>query len=219
MPTTGLAVPPTAGPGPLTTTINVAKIKRAEMRRHLKVAQQLKVGTLVVVVALLLAAYPMYLFTRSVAQDPVFKDLDRLDLPGWATVQHSDAAAGSRWCIGDCRRHTRTWASERTPEETGPAYETALFEAGWRPWIDGLCPAVEDGQATCWVRDEYVLQMWVRAPVCPPTRPTISPQPAGEAGDAAESADPPASAPAVATCPATLVTVKVFNAIDYEPVI
>jgi hypothetical protein len=194
--------------------VNVAKLKRAEMRRHLKVAQQLKVGTLVVVALLLLAAYPIYLFTRSVAQDPVFSDLDRLDLPGWATAQHSDAAAGSRWCINQCRHHTRTWASERGPDESSPAYETALFDAGWRPRTEGICPPVEDGLASCWERDEYVLEMWVRAPVCPPARPTISPTP-DDGPSAGASQGPATEAPS--SCPAALITVKVFNAIDYPP--
>ena len=65
-------------------------IKRAEIRKHLRIAQQLKVGTLVLVAVLVLAAYPVYLFAREVAQDPVIGELDSLDLPGWANIEHSD---------------------------------------------------------------------------------------------------------------------------------
>jgi hypothetical protein len=95
----------------------------------LRIQQQLKVGTLVLVALLLLAAYPVYLFTASVAQDPVFGDLDALDLPGWADIQHEDVASGSRWCLEQCRVRQRTWASERKPEETNQAYATALRDA------------------------------------------------------------------------------------------
>jgi integrin beta 3 len=194
-------------------------IKRAEIRKHLRIQQQLKVGTLVLVAVLLLAAYPIYLFTRSVAQDPVFGDLDRLNLPAWATVLHEDAASGSRWCIGECRSRDRTWASERAPDETNAVYVSALQEAGWRPRTEGLCPAVDEGLATCWRRDEYVMNMWVRAPICnlPPPRPTIegqAPVTPEATPDAAATPDPQATA---MLCPGSLVTVRVFNAIDYEP--
>jgi hypothetical protein len=186
-------------------------IRRAEIRKHMRIAQQLKVGTLVVVALLLLAAYPIYLFTRSATSDPVFADLDALNLPSWATADHKDAASGSRWCIGQCRFRERTWASRRKDNETFTAYDTALRDAGWRPRSEGVCPAVEEGNATCWERDEYVLDMWVRAPICdiPPPRPTTSPQPGA-------SAAPDPNANAAQTCPGAYVTVKVFNAIDYH---
>jgi hypothetical protein len=188
-------------------------IRRSEIRKHLRIAQQLKVGTLVVVALLLLAAYPVYLFTRSVTSDPVFVALDALDLPGWATQQHTDAARGSRWCIGQCRFRERTWASERKQDETNAAFDAALRKAGWRPRTSGVCPAVTEGKASCWERDEYMMDMWVRVPICemPPPRPTTSPQ-----AGATAPPDPNASAPA--TCYGSYVTVKVFNAIDYQPV-
>jgi integrin beta 3 len=191
-------------------------IRRAEIRKHLRIAQQLKVGTLVVVALLLLAAYPVYLFTKSVTSDPVFVALDSLDLPGWATQQHTDAARGSRWCIGQCRFRERTWASERKQDETNDAYDAALRKAGWRPRTSGVCPAVTEGKASCWERDEYMMDMWVRVPICemPPPRPTTSPQAGATAAPAAP--DPKASAPAA--CYGSYVTVKVFNAIDYQPV-
>jgi hypothetical protein len=195
---------------PLVTT---GMIRRAEIRKHLRVAQQLKVGTLVVVALLLLAAYPVYLFTRSASSDPVFLDLDALDLPGWATLQHTDASSGSRWCIDQCRFRERTWASERKAEETAAAYDTALRSGGWRPRIEGVCPAVTEGNASCWQRDEYVLDMWVRVPICdiPPPRPTTTAQ-------AGPTTTPDPNATAAATCPGAYVTVKVFNAINYHPV-
>jgi integrin beta 3 len=191
---------------PLVTT---GMIRRAELRRQLRVAQQLKVATLVVVALLLLAAYPVFLFTRSIAQDPVLGELNGLNLPNWANVQHDDIFSGSRWCIQQCRYRERTWVSQRSPQETNQVYVDALGAAGWRPRTGGICPTVSDGIATCWKRDAYVMDMWVRAPVCdiapsrPPgaTAPTPSPLPTANGN-----------------CAASLVTVKVFNAIDYHPV-
>jgi hypothetical protein len=202
-------VRPAGGPGgkgldPLVTT---GMIRRAEMRRQLRIAQQLKVATLTLVALLLLAAYPVFLFTRSVAQDPVFGELDGLDLPSWAAVKHDDTFSGSRWCIEQCRYRARTWESQHAPDDTNAAYVKALNADGWRTRTDGVCPTVSDGIASCWQRDEYVMDMWVRAPVCEntPARPGAGPTPSAQATPAD-------------TCAAALVTVKVFNAIDYHPV-
>ena len=186
-------------------------IRRAEMRRHLRTAQQLKSATLVLVAILLLAAYPAYLFTRSLTQDPVFGELDGLDLPSWAAVQHDDSFSGSRWCIQQCRYRERTWVSDKAPAETNTAYVDALNAAGWRTRTNPVCPTVDEGIATCWQRDAYVMDMWVRTPVCDiaPSRP-----PTGAAPAPSPSQQPTASG----NCAASLVTVKVFNAIDYHPV-
>ena len=108
----------------------------------------------------------------------------------------------------------RTWASERKPEETNTAYDAALRDAGWRPRTEGYCPQVAEGFASCWQRDEYVMDMWIRAPICdvPPPRPSAAPD--------APSADPSVTPLATSTefCPGALVTVSVFMAIDYHPV-
>jgi hypothetical protein len=193
--------------------VTTGMIKRAEIRKHLRIQQQLKVGTLVLVAILLLAAYPVYLFTAASAQDPVFGDLDKLDLPSWAALTHEDAASGSRWCIDQCRFRQRTYASERSPEETNAVYVTALTDAGWRTRTEGYCPKVDEGVSSCWQRDEYVMDMWIRVPICdvPPPRPSIS----------AVAPSPDASVAPLPTptdiCPGSLVTLEVFNAIDYRP--
>jgi hypothetical protein len=189
--------------------VTTGMIKRAEIRKHLRIAQQLKVGTLVLVALLMLAAYPVYLFAREVARDPVIGEFDSLHLPGWANIEHTDVADGNRWCISKCRYRQRTWASERAPDQTEAQYATSLRDAGWRPRAEGTCAPIEDGQVTCWKRDEYVMDMWVRAPICdlPPPRPVASPTPGAS------------KAPVVApqpTCPGALVTMRVWNAIDYD---
>ena len=157
--------------------VTTGKIRRAEMKRQLRVAQQLKVVTLTIVAMLLLAAYPVYLFVRSGSQDPVFSDLDSLDLPelgrddsrrrgtGQPVVHrrvpfpypHLEFAA----CAGR-DRHARTGRPSRTRAGAPRA---------------GTCPPAVEGLASCWKRDEYVMDMWVRTPICdvPPPRPTITP--------------------------------------------
>lgn len=203
------------GPVPRDLLVTTGMIKRAELRKHLRIQQQLKVGTLALVAMLLLAAYPVYLFTTAVAQDPVFTALDDLELPDWAAYEYTDASSGSRWCIDQCRFRTRTWASERAPEETSEAYSIALTADGWRlrpPEV--FCPKVAEGVMTCWKKDEYVMDMWARAPICevPPPRPSIE----GAAPTAAPTAQ---AAPATPVCPGSLVTMDVRNAIDYRTAI
>jgi integrin beta 3 len=181
-------------------------VKRTELRRQARVAQRAKVMSLVVIAVLLLGAIPIYLFVRTVTQDPVFNALDSLGLPTWAAGPHTDAYTGSRLCIKECRFRERTWQSERPPDETHLAYATALTDAGWRARTEGACPAYAEGIPSCWHKDEYVLDMWVRAPVCdePPARPTSTPA-AGQ------------TVPATPRCPGSYVTVKVFNAVSYDP--
>jgi hypothetical protein len=204
-------MPGGAKPGdPLVTT---GMIRRAEMRRQLKVAQQLKVATMTLVAVLLIAAYPVYILVRSQTQDPVFGDLDSLNLPSWADTMHTEAAAGSRWCIKECRVHSRTYTSDRGPDETNAAYVAALTDAGWRIRTTPACPTTAEGVGSCWERDEYVMDMWVRAPICeiPPPRatggPSASPSPVPDS--TAETTTP--------GCPGALVTMKVYNAISYYP--
>jgi hypothetical protein len=193
-------------------------IRRAEMRRQLRIAQQLKVATLVIVALLLLAAYPAYVFARAATQDPIIGELDGLDLPGWAALYHQDAISGSRWCIEQCKFRERSWLSDHSPEETNAAYVHALGADGWRVRAGGFCPPVTEGIATCWQHDEYYMDMWVHSRVCnlPPPRPSIKP---GATASASPTPTPtPTSTSFEDLCPATLVTVKVYNAIDYHPV-
>jgi hypothetical protein len=205
---------------PVELQISVSKLKRAELRRHLRIAQQLKVATLTLVAVLLLAAYPVYLFTHTAAED-MFGELDSLSLPGWAAGPHEDAARGSRWCIGECRIWDRTWQSAQGPAETQHAYEVALRDAGWLTRTKGACPSAQAGAASCWQRDDYVLDMWVRAPICevPPPRPTTS----GKASAAPTGSSAPvrSAGPGNTTnppCPGALVTVKIYSAVSYQPI-
>jgi hypothetical protein len=215
-------VTPTAGrqaADPITGDHPVAPTgRRAEIRRHFRQLQQLRTATVVVALLVILGAPLAFYVVREVTRDPVFVELDGLDLPSWAARQHSDQAEGSRWCIRECRFRERTWESQRSPVETDQAYERALREAGWRVWNAPGCPPENiDGFETCWQRDEYVLDMWIREPTCE-TLPRFGASP---------GANPPAAAPGASTAPSpaaspsgcsgALVTVRVINRIGYRP--
>jgi hypothetical protein len=92
----------------------------------------------------------------------------------------------------------------------------ALKRAGWTSWNVPQCPAPGvDGVETCWQRDEYVLDLWVRAAVCQtkPVRPTVAPS--GAARSPSPSPPPPVSPANV--CPGAIATIKVYNRISYQP--
>jgi hypothetical protein len=168
---------------------------------------------------------------RELSRDPVFVELDDLNLPEWAAQNPTDGALGSRWCIRECRSRQRTWESARGPDETNRAFVGKLRDAGWVEWDIPDCQAEGvDGFETCWQRDEYVLDLWVRAAVCDVkgARPTVNPAPATsaktpsakaptkQASASAAAPDPSGEAP-TAICPLAVTTIKVFNRISYEP--
>ncbi len=124
--------------------------------------------TLVSLSVLVLVLLPLFFGIRSAARDPVFTSLDALDVPSWAATEVDDKSSGSRWCFLDCRFRERTAQSQRPFEETANAYAAALTKAGWEPWQVTACPEqpISDGRYTCWRRDEFTLDLWVRLPQC-----------------------------------------------------
>jgi hypothetical protein len=218
--------------------VTTGMIRRAEFRKHLKVQQQLKVITLVLVALLLLAAYPIYLFTQAVTADPVYRDLDGLSLPDWAMYEHADAPpVGSRWCIGECRSRSRTYASERQPQETHEAFKAALVDADWRRRAEPGCPVVEGGgnpaggEATGdpstdgtggsagpldgQIEDGTFRSCWVKDEYVLVLHVYVpicdAPPPRENAGTGTDVA------PTRPVCPAAYATLKVYNAVDYRP--
>lgn len=188
--------------------VTTGMIRRAELRKHMRIQQQLKSITLTLVVLLLLAAYPAYLFAQALAKDPVFSGLDGLNVPEWAAYEYEDRADGSRWCIEECRFRTREWHSERPPAETQDVYAHALLDDGWRRYAGTCQEAADDSVITCWQKDEYVMIMHVRLPLCeaPPPRDPLP--------GATPSAEPSPTRPA---CPGAEVTMNIWNAIDFVP--
>jgi len=184
---------------------------RSELRRRMREQQRLRMLTLMAVVVVVLGALPLYLLVQAATRDPVFTSLDALQVPSWAAGAAKDQVAGSRWCIMECRFRERDIASEKAPDETNTAYVQALESAGWVRWKPAVgCPQGDvDGHYSCWRRDEYTLDLWVRDKPCSDellrNRPTVA-------------ADP--SAPALPTgedeCSGSMVSFKVYNAIADE---
>jgi hypothetical protein len=183
--------------------------------------RRLRLLTSLSVILALIGAVPAALVIREATRDPVLIALESLDLPAPVARRNRDASFGNRWCLRQCRSRERTWDSERGVEDTAPAYQRALRDAGWRPWLAPGCPPEGiDGHGSCWQRDEYVLNLYVRAAACPgrpggapaagvpaPGSPTL---PGGPAAPA------PPSTSGAPSCPAALATVKVFNRVSFR---
>lgn len=180
---------------------------RSELRRQLRERRRLRAAVLALVSVVLLGAVPLFFGIRTLSRDPVFDNLDQLNVPGWAAAKTVDEVSGSRWCLLDCRLRERTVTSEKSPEETAGVYENALRQDGWQPWKVTRCPEQETkGSYTCWRRDELTLDLWVREPTCVP--PPVDGEPA--------IVPSPGPSAAAAECAGSLVSVKVRNAIDDE---
>jgi hypothetical protein len=183
---------------------------RADFRRQLRTQQRLRLATLISVVVIILGALPLYLMIQAATRDPVFTSLNALRLPAWSAAHATDTSFGSRWCIIDCRFRERELTSQRSTDETAGVYQNALRTAGWQPWKVDQCPdGPAPGHYSCWRRDEYTLDLWVRDPPCKSDplrqRPTVDPTGAG--GAAAAKPD---------DCTGSIVSIKVRNRIDDE---
>jgi hypothetical protein len=183
---------------------------RSEFRKQLREVERWRRITLVGVVLLVLGAYPSFLLVQAATRDPAINSLNALALPEWAARGATDEEFGSRWCFGECRFRERTANSERPPGETAQVYEEVLSDAGWIRWNVERCPENPvPGSYSCWRRDEYTLDLWVRDPACVSdplrNRPTVGPTGAPISGA-------PAEAPAD-DCGGSLVSIKVRNAI------
>ncbi len=166
--------------------------------------------TLLSLTVVVLGLLPMALVVRSAMRDPVFNSLDALDVPGWADHDTEDKISGSRWCFLECRFRERLVQSEKPFAETSKAYSAALTSAGWKPLGDKCTDQpVEDGKYTCWQRDEFTLDLWVRIPECavdavaaqdPDVLPSVGPD------GVVETVDP-------SKCTGSTVSIKVQNAV------
>lgn len=174
--------------------------------------RRLRVATLLSLSVVVLGLLPLLFGIRSVTTDPVFASLDALSVPAWADNATEDRSSGSRWCFLECTFRERTAQSERPFEETAKVYTQALTEAGWSK-RGGECAEqpTEDtqGQYTCWSRDEFTLDLWVKLPDCqvdqvaandPANAPSLGP-------------DGLPVTPDPTTCVGSTVSIKVQNAI------
>jgi hypothetical protein len=184
---------------------------RAELRRQLRTQQRLRLATLISVVVVILGALPLYLLIQDATRDPAFTSLNSLRLPAWAAANPTDTSYGSRWCIIDCRFRERELTSQRSTDETARVYQNALRSAGWQAWKVEKCPDSEvSGHYSCWRRDEYTLDLWVRDPTCKTDplrqRPTVGPTATPGAAATGRPDD----------CSGSIVSIKVRNRIDDE---
>ncbi len=192
------AGPQKAGPQSKAGRQPQARGGRSERLGQIRQVERLRLITLACVTLVLLGALPGFFLIRSAAQDPAFRAMDALPVPGWAAQRPVDQAMGNRWCIETCRVRQRMWESRQGLQPTLAAYRKALGQQGWKPWQVSGCPARQvRGNYTCWRRDEYTLDLWVRAPECR--------KKGGEGG----SADGGVSGN---HCPESIVTVVIRNA-------
>jgi integrin beta 3 len=209
-----------AGAGPADSTDadsgeNVGGLRgaRSELRNQMRAKRRLRVLTLVSLSVVVLGLLPLFFGIRTATRDPVFTSIDALDLPVWAATDVKDQSSGSRWCFIECRFRERTAQSQQPFAQTGTVYANALTAAGWQRRTAGPCAdqpiKPEDGTYTCWQRDEFTLDLWVRLPECavdaiaaqdPAALPSTGP-------DGTVSTAPPEK------CTGSTVSIKVQNAI------
>jgi integrin beta 3 len=206
----GPRTPDRRGGGPTSPAVTSFRGARSELRRQLKEQKRVRIVALFLATLLVLGALPLYFGIRAATRDPVFNTLDSLAVPDWARVTVIDEVSGSRWCIYECRFRERQAESQRDPAETARVYEQALADSGWQRWAVSPCPDQPvEGHYTCWRRDEYTLDLWIRQPSCADdplrNRPTVEPAP----GTQAEAVEPPGG-----ECSGSAVSFKVRNAID-----
>jgi len=215
-PPPGPRVPVSVAPPPPGTPHPV----RSEIRRQLRQVARLRAATFVLIIGAVVTAPVGFFVIRDAARDPIFAELDSWKVPSWATTSHQDAAYGSRWCVRECRFRERTWQSSRATDQTNKVYVAVLHAEGWTSWRVAGCPATGvEGVDTCWQRDEYVLDLWVRDAPCQvdPVRPTVaaSPTPAPATSSPSVSTSAAGGVPTPG-CGKSLATVKVFNRIAYQ---
>nr|WP_244945460.1 hypothetical protein [Couchioplanes caeruleus] len=186
------------------------RVARSELRTQMRAKRRLRVMTLLSLSVLVLGLLPLVFGIRAATKDPVFTSLDALQVPEWADRNVDDQSAGSRWCFLDCRFRERTAQSERPFEDTNQVYSAALRSAGWKV-RGGQCTdqPTTAGKYTCWTRDEFTLDLWVRLPECavdavaakdPATVPSTGPD------GVVPTADPK-------KCVGSTVSIKVQNAV------
>jgi integrin beta 3 len=180
-----------------------------ELREKLRTQRRLRMVTLVSLAVVVLVVMPVLFGLRSASKDPVFGSLDSLGVPAWAAQDVHDNGSGSRWCFLDCRFRERIAQSSKSFQDTTATYTTALQAAGWKSWKVSECPETpitkDQGTYTCWKRDEFTLDLWVRQPEC--------------AVDQVAAQDPTAQLPSSAAtaepkkCEGSTVSIHVQNAI------
>jgi integrin beta 3 len=190
---------------------------RVKRRPPSAAEQRRAVWALAVAVAVLLFVLPVTLLVRASLSNPLADQLDELALPAAVDLHHSDAGGQSRYCVDDCAWLKRTYQSGQPVQQTDAAFRAALTEQGWR-LAGGTCPKPTTGSYSCWSRDQYALDLYVRPGSCagsgyqPLPQPSESRPPAQD--DIPPSAEPTPSGPVTAQCPASVASAQVNNVAD-----
>jgi integrin beta 3 len=172
----------------------------------MRTQRRLRVVTLLSLAVVVLVVLPALFGLRSASNDPVFGSLDSLGVPSWAAQDVHDNGSGSRWCFMDCRFRERIVQSSKPINDTTAAYTVALKKAGWSHWKVSDCPETAvQGTYSCWKRDEFTLDLWVRQPEC------AVDQVAAEAATAPLPSDAATPGP---KCVGSTVSIHVQNAIS-----
>jgi integrin beta 3 len=204
-----LHAPGSGGPGPAGGRGGI-RGARSELRRQLREQRRLRMITLTVLTLVVLLALPAFFGIRAASRDPVFNSLDALAIPGWAASQVEDRSTGSRWCFLDCRFRERIAQSDRPPAETAATYHKALTTAGWQRWEVAQCPEQPVEGYTCWRRDEFTLDLWVRQPAC------AADDVAAQAPGVVPTTGVVPAPPDPKACTGSTISIKVRNAITDE---
>jgi hypothetical protein len=171
----------------------------------------------VAAVVVLLLVLPLTLLLWQNAGNPLGGQLDELSVPKTVDLHHSDASGNSRYCVHSCAWLKRIYQSGEPADRTDAMFKAALRTHGWQP-ADAKCPKPADGGYSCWQRDQYVLDLWVRPAGCgnsayqPLPVPSETKPPAE--GDVPPTAAPAPSGPATAQCPAAQASLQVANVAD-----
>jgi integrin beta 3 len=181
-----------------------------ELRNRMRTQRRLRVVTLLSLAVVVLVVLPAIFGLRTATKDPVFSSLDALEVPSWAATKVVDQGSGSRWCFLECRFRERIAQSDKAFPETTQTYTNALRSAGWQPWKVGECPetpiAADQGTYSCWKRDEFTLDLWVRLPEC-----AVDQIAAQDPAAATLPSAPPT--PSTKKCVGSTVSIKVQNAL------
>ncbi len=129
----------------------------------------------------LLLVLPMALLIRARLGNPLSDQLDGLSLPAAVDLHHVDTGGQSVYCVHQCAWLKRTYQSGQPVEQTDAVFRAALTAHGWQA-AEGTCPKQSAGSYSCWQRDQYVLDLWVRTTLLPGLR---VPAAAGAVGDQA----------------------------------
>jgi len=139
---------------------------RTDLIRQYRRLRRLRLATLGVIAAALLAATGLALGADRWTPDPAYRVLDELTIAPLSADSARDTAYGNRWCVGQCRVRERVWSSGVTVADTRASMDAALEARGWRPSgrdCDADSPEVS---RICVQREEFLMDVWIGPADC-----------------------------------------------------